>query len=211
MVQFLKEVGLFAWAVVRQTAAYMTGGIVAACVLAYEHYAGKNISIDVFTYGVAAFIVVACFRTWKEERDKRIKAEGGSPRSEVDQWRRLTDTDRKNLSLVLSDGNSYKIDIATTSTPDCLRLARDFYDFFNRMGWRASKPHTLLGVVLEPGIEIETLMDNVPGAKIPNIKERSGALLLIQAIEKIGLPVIYKAGGGVVDDLTIHLKIGMKP
>src|SRR6266480_407549 len=178
MVQFIKAVGLFVWTVVRQTAAYMTGGIVAACVTAYEHYTGKNISMDVFAYGVASFIVVACFLAWKKERDRRIEIEGASPAAELDQWRRLTDTDKKTLSLVLSDGNSYKIDIATTSTPDCLRLARDFYDFFNRMAWNVSKPRTPLGVVLEPGIEIETLMDNVPAGKIPNIKERSGALLL---------------------------------
>ena len=43
------------------------------------------------------------------------------------------------------------------------------------------------------------------------MKERSGALLLTEALEKIKLPVMYEVRGGMIADLTIHLEIGMKP
>ena len=45
-------------------------------------------------------------------------------------WRRLTDADRTKLSLMFSDGSRHKIRIYRTPTQDCIRLADDFYKFF---------------------------------------------------------------------------------
>jgi hypothetical protein len=58
-------------------------------------------------------------------------------------------------------------------------LANDFYDFFDRqMQWNARKPLTPHGFEIDPGIQVATVIDNVPTSSIKNIKERSGALLL---------------------------------
>jgi len=60
-------------------------------------------------------------------------------------------------------------------------------------------------------LHVATVRDNVPEGKIKNIKELSGATLLVEAIDKAELPVNYEARSGTIDDLTIHLLIGIKP
>ena len=132
--------------------------------------------------------------------------------SNSNEWRRLTDSDRTQLSLILSSGSRYKIEIFRTPTPDCIRLANDFYDLFTQMEWTIPhKPQMPRDYEPEPGIRVKSIGDNIPSAPIKNMKERSGALLLVQALEKIKLPVMYEARGGMIEDLTIHLEIGMKP
>lgn len=128
------------------------------------------------------------------------------------EWRRLTDPDRTLLSLILSNGNRYKIEIIRTPTPDCIRLANDFYNFFTQMEWTIPhKPQSPRDYEVEPGIRVKSIGDNIPSAPIKNMRERSGALLLVEALEKIRLPVLYEVRGGMIEDLTIHLEIGMKP
>ena len=137
---------------------------------------------------------------------------GESSIATSNEWHRLTDSDRAQLSLILSNGNRYRIEIYRTPTPDCIRLANDFYDLFTQMAWTIPhKPQTPRDYEAEPGIRVKTIGDNIPSAQIKNIKERSGALLLVEALEKIKLPVMYEVRGGMGDDLTIHLEIGMKP
>jgi hypothetical protein len=127
-------------------------------------------------------------------------------------WRRLTDSDRTQLSLILSNGNRYKIEIFRIPTPDSIRLANDFYDFFTEMEWMIPhKPQTPRDYEPWPGIRVKSIGDNIQSAQIKNIRDRSGALLLVEALEKIKLPVMFETRGGMVDDLTIHLEIGMKP
>jgi hypothetical protein len=106
-------------------------------------------------------------------------------------WRRLTDADRTKLSLMFSDGSLHKIRIYRTPTPDCIRLADDFYKFFDRMQWmQTHRPESPHDWEIPPGIYVATIPDNVPTAKIKNIKEQSGAIALIKGMESIGLPVI---------------------
>ncbi len=128
------------------------------------------------------------------------------------EWPRLTDSDRTQLSLMLSNGNRYKIEIFRTPLPDCVRLANDFYDVFTKLQWTIlHKPQPPGEFELEPGIRVTSIGDDIRLAPIKNMKERSGALLLVQALEKIRLPVMYEVRGGMIADLTIHLEIGMKP
>ena len=144
-----------------------------------------------------------------EQRKKR----GTGPPSPVvtadhsDEWRRLTDSDRTKLSVALSNGSKYRIEIFRSPSRDCMRLAEDLYDFFTRvLQWRVDyRPQSSLVLhEIPPGIRVTTVPDNVPSAQIKNIRERSGALLVISALEQIGLPVIYETRSGGVDDLVIH-------
>jgi hypothetical protein len=63
----------FVRGVVRRVSAYITGGIIAAAVAVYEHMRGQNVASWPFLYGVAAFLVVAFYQTW---RDEHHRAEG---------------------------------------------------------------------------------------------------------------------------------------
>ena len=126
------------------------------------------------------------------------------------EWHRLTDSDKAQLSLILSNGSRYQIEIFRIPTPDSIRLATDFYNLFTQLGWSTHKPQTP-EYEPEPGIRVMSIGDNIPSAPIKNMKERSGALLLTEALEKIKLPVMYEVRGGMIADLTIHLEIGMKP
>lgn len=127
------------------------------------------------------------------------------------EWHRLTDSDRTQMSLILgSTGSLYKIDIFRTPTRDCIDLADDFYDLLTQMEWRVSKPRTPWDYELEPGIRVRAMPDNNSSAPIKNVMEASGARLLVEALEKIKLPVLYQARGGTLGDLTIHLEIGIK-
>jgi hypothetical protein len=127
-------------------------------------------------------------------------------------WRSLTDADRTRLSLMFSDGSLHKVRIYRTPTPDCIRLADDFYKFFDQLQWmQTHRPESPHDWEIPPGIYVATIPDNVPTGKIKNIKERSGAIALIKGIESIGLPVISDHWSGNVDDLEIHLHIGVKP
>lgn len=53
--------------------------------------------------------------------------------SNSNEWRRLTDSDKTQLSLMLSNGSRYKIEIFRIPTPDCIRLATDFYNLFTQL------------------------------------------------------------------------------
>jgi hypothetical protein len=151
---------------------------------------------------------------------KRLKAASSSPTgigkaSERDSsgvWRRLTDGDRTKLSLLFSDGSLHKIRIYRTPTPDCIRLAEDFYKFFDQLQWtQTHRPESPYDWEIRPGIYVATIPDNVLLGKIKNIKEQSGAIALIKGIESIGFPVISDSWSGNVDNLEIHLHIGVKP
>ena len=108
------------------------------------------------------------------------------------------------MSLILSsNANGYTIEIFRTPTQDCIDLANDLYKLFSDLQWRL--PHTPQPpgeFELEPGIRVATLR---------NLKEQSGAVFLTQALSSAGLPVIYEARGGMINDVTIHLYIGGKP
>ena len=127
------------------------------------------------------------------------------------EWRRLTDSDKAQLSLILSNGSRYQIEIFRIPTPDSIRLATDFYNLFTQLGWTVPHKPQTPEYEPEPGIRVMSIGDNILSASIKNMKERSGALLLTEALEKIKLPVMYEARGGMIADLTIHLEIGMKP
>jgi hypothetical protein len=127
------------------------------------------------------------------------------------EWRRLTDSDKAQLSLILSNGSRYQIEIFRIATPDSIRLTTDFYNLFTQLGWTVPHKPQTPEYDPEPGIRVMSIQDNIPSAPIKNMKERSGALLLTEALEKIKLPVMYEARGGMIADLTIHLEIGMKP
>ena len=131
--------------------------------------------------------------------------------SNSNEWRRLTDSEKAQLSLILSNGSRYQIEIFRISTPDSIRLATDFYNLFTQLGWTVPHKPQTPEYEPEPGIRVMSIGDNIPSAPIKNMKERSGALLLTEALEKIKLPVMYEARGGMIADLTIHLEIGMKP
>ncbi|MCI0426916.1 MAG: hypothetical protein L0Z46_02725 [Nitrospiraceae bacterium] len=127
-------------------------------------------------------------------------------------WRRLTDADRSRLSVTLSDGSRYRIRIFRTPTLDCMRLADDFYTVFAQLEWmQTHRPESPSEVEIRPGIHVATIPDNLPLGPVKNVKEKSGALLVVQALGDIGLPVTYETRGGNVDDLEIHLHIGVKP
>lgn len=127
-------------------------------------------------------------------------------------WRRLTDSDRTKLSLMFTDGSLHKIRIFRTPTPDGIRLADDFYRFFEKLQWMQTyRPGPLPEYDIPPGIYVSTTPDKVPGAKIENIREVSGAISLIKGIESIGFPVIWEGKSGMIDDLEIQLHIGVRP
>lgn len=130
--------------------------------------------------------------------------------SNSNEWRRLTDSDKAQLSLILSNGSRYQIEIFRISTPDSIRLATDFYNLFTQLGWTVPHKPQTPEYEPEPGIRVMSIGD-IPSAPIKNMKERSGALLLTEALQKIKLPVMYEVRGGMIADLTIHLEIGMKP
>lgn len=127
-------------------------------------------------------------------------------------WARLTDADRATMSAVFADSKVYSIEIFHTPTADCIRLADDFYDFFHsRLGWTTRHRPRMAIRDLAPGVTLETIPDKVEGLPDRNMRERSGALLLGQALQKIGFPVTYGIRGGGADELTIHMGIGIKP
>jgi hypothetical protein len=75
------------------------------------------------------------------------------------------------MSLALSNGSRYKIEILRTPTPDCIRLANNFYNFFEQLQWSvAHKPATPMGSQIEQGIHVTTVPDNIEGAPIKNIR-----------------------------------------
>lgn len=100
--QFIKSLVVFALAVVRQTAAYMTGGVVAAGVTTYEHYKGKSISMNAFTWGVVAFFVVACFLTWKKEHDR------GGRTNKAEALNEVFERTRKIRDMALTTNEDYQ-------------------------------------------------------------------------------------------------------
>jgi hypothetical protein len=127
------------------------------------------------------------------------------------EWWRLTDADRATLSLRLRDGNCYKVAIYTSPARDCVLLGEDFYRFFEQMRWSVARPEIAHAIKAPPGIQILTVPYTEPGGVIKNIKERSGAALLVKGLAHIGLPVIYGIRGGSADDLTVYMTIGVKP
>jgi hypothetical protein len=127
------------------------------------------------------------------------------------EWARLTNADRATLSLRLQDGNCYKVEIYTSPARDCVLLGEDFYRFFQQMRWNVSRREMALAIAAPPGIQILTVPYTEPGGVIKNIKERSGAVLMVEGLRHIGLPVIYGTRGGYQDDLTVHMTIGVRP
>jgi hypothetical protein len=81
--RYLREIAEFCRRVVTQVAAYITGGVIAAVVFLYERYSQQNISLDALNWGLLVFILVACFLTWKNERDKN--REPDTTRVQLDQ------------------------------------------------------------------------------------------------------------------------------
>jgi hypothetical protein len=132
-------------------------------------------------------------------------------RKQEHEWARLTDADRATLSLRLQDGNCYKVEIYTSPARDCVLLGEDLYRFFEQMRWNVAKPEIAQAIKAPPGIQILTVPDTEVVGVIKNIKERSGAALLVEGLRHIGLPVIYGTRCGIVDDLTVHMTIGVKP
>ncbi|HEY6018988.1 MAG TPA: hypothetical protein VIY48_03575 [Candidatus Paceibacterota bacterium] len=65
----LKNVLEYCSKLVRQVAGYITGGIVGAILLLYEHYVGNSISWNSLEWGVALFLVVSSFSIWKQEKE----------------------------------------------------------------------------------------------------------------------------------------------
>src|SRR6266581_1109996 len=68
----LKSILLFAQSVVSKTTAYITGGIVAAGMSIYEHFTGKSVPINVFSWSIAIFFVTACFLSWREQYKENV-------------------------------------------------------------------------------------------------------------------------------------------
>jgi hypothetical protein len=60
----VREIPIFLLSVIKHLSAYITGGVVAAALAAYEHFVQRNISWRTFLAGVAAFLVVAIYETW---------------------------------------------------------------------------------------------------------------------------------------------------
>jgi hypothetical protein len=141
----------------------------------------------------------------------RVQQKRAAPeRRPEHEWARLTDADRATLSLRLQDGNIYKVEIYTSPARDCVLLGGDFYRFFQQLRWDVTSPRIAEGPIQAlPGIQILTVP---PVGTIKNIKERTGAVLLVEGLQHIGLPVIYRATrAGAVDDLTVCMTIGVRP
>jgi len=64
----------------------------------------------------------------------RLHAKRDSPPVAAVDWSRLTQRQKTAMSLILSDGNRYKILIYRMPTPDCIRLATDFYESISCSG-----------------------------------------------------------------------------
>jgi len=75
MKDYLKAIGKFIWLVLHQTVAYIGGTAVSTAILVYERYWHKDVPLDAITWGIVAFILVACFLAWKKERDKNLEPE----------------------------------------------------------------------------------------------------------------------------------------
>jgi|SRR2546426_8291589 len=70
MLNFVKDIGTFAWLVISNVAALMTGGIIAALITAYEHWTAGSISFWSFKWSIAAYFIITCFVVWREEHSK---------------------------------------------------------------------------------------------------------------------------------------------
>ena len=156
-------------------------------------------------------LVLLCFAILEGAFRVHQKRAAPENRSEHE-WARLTDADRAKLSLKLQDGNIYRVEIYTSPARDCVLLGDDFYRFFQQLRWDVARPRIAqMNIEARSGIQILTVPYTEPGGVIKNIKERSGAALLVEGLQHIGLPVIYGTRGGIVDDLTVYMTIGVKP
>jgi len=75
MFRLARDVLIFAGSVGRHVSALITGGIVAAGVFVYEHYTQQSISMSAVYCGLASFVLIGCFLTWRKERDGRARLE----------------------------------------------------------------------------------------------------------------------------------------
>jgi len=65
--RLLREVGVFLPLLVQRLSAYITGGVVVAAVVVYEHMRGQNVAAWPFVWGTGAFLVIAFYSTWRDE------------------------------------------------------------------------------------------------------------------------------------------------
>jgi len=75
VLELLADLAKFVWVVLSHWQAYMTGGIAAAALFAYERLKAKVVSARVIRVGIVTFLVVAFFLTWRDQLNATRKAE----------------------------------------------------------------------------------------------------------------------------------------
>lgn len=70
-----KNILAFTRSVLNQVVILVTGGVTTAGVAVWEHFAGKSVSRDVYTDLVGGFLIMALYRSWLDERNKRAALE----------------------------------------------------------------------------------------------------------------------------------------
>jgi hypothetical protein len=71
----IREIWKFLTGVFRHWGPLLTGGVFAVSILLVEHFSGKPLSWQAISRIMLVALGVACYRTWRDEYRKRVKAE----------------------------------------------------------------------------------------------------------------------------------------